>query len=238
MIRTIAAVTFLALAIAIVLPFLIVYTWLSGGADFMFEMAMKALRLSLRIVGVRVRVEGAENIPARPCIFVSNHVSNLDPPALVPYIPRRVAILAKKEVFRIPILSIGLRQTGIIPVDRGDTEAAAASVETAIQAMRDGRSFLVYAEGTRSRDGRLKRFKNGTFVMAIRAGAAVVPVSLIGTQRLMRKGEWYIRPGEVVARFGPSVDAAEFSVDQREELRDRVHDLVAAGLPPDQVPEP
>jgi 1-acyl-sn-glycerol-3-phosphate acyltransferase len=237
MIRTILGVTFLALAIAFILPFLIVYTWLSGSADFMFEMAMKALRLGLRIVGVRVRVEGTENIPARPCVFVSNHVSNLDPPALVPYIPRRVAILAKKEVFRTPILSIGLRQTGIIPVDRGDTEAAAASVDIAIQAMREGRSFLVFAEGTRSRDGRLKRFKNGTFVMAIRAGAAVVPVSLIGTQRLMRKGEWFIRPGEVTARFGPCVDAAQFSVAKREELRDRVHDLVAAGLPPDQAPE-
>jgi 1-acyl-sn-glycerol-3-phosphate acyltransferase len=184
-----------------------------------------------------VRVEGAENIPERPCVFVSNHVSNLDPPALVPYIPRRVAILAKKEVFRIPILSIGLRQTGIIPVDRSDTEAAAASVDAAIEALREGRSFLVFAEGTRSRDGRLKRFKNGTFVLAIRAGAAIVPVSLIGTQRLMRKGEWFMRPGEVVVRFGPFVDAAQYVVEQREELRDRVHDLVAEGLPAEQAPE-
>jgi 1-acyl-sn-glycerol-3-phosphate acyltransferase len=238
MIRTVVGVTFIALIIVFILPFLILSTWISGSADFMFEMAMKSLRIFLRIVGVRVRTEGAENIPARPCVFVSNHVSNLDPPALVPYIPRRVAILAKKEVFRIPILSIGFHQVGVIPVDRGDTESAAASVDAAIQSLRNGRSFLVFAEGTRSRDGRLRRFKNGTFLMAIRAGAAVVPVSLIGTQRLMRKGEWYIRPGEVVVRFGPFVDAAQYSLDGREQLRNRIHDLVAENLPPDQAPEP
>ena len=97
-------------------------------------------------------------------------------------------------------------------------------------------SFCVYPEGTRSRDGHLLPFKRGTFVMAIRAGVPVVPVSLAGTQELMRKGDWRIYPGEVVVKFGPAVDASEYKIEQREELRQIVQGLVAAGLPENQKP--
>jgi 1-acyl-sn-glycerol-3-phosphate acyltransferase len=236
MLRTIIVVVYLTAAIFLLLPFLILYTAIVRTADPMYFTAMKALRLALRMAGIRVRVEGAENIPARTCVFVSNHVSNVDPPALAPYIPRRVAILAKKEVFRIPILSIALRQTRILPIDRGNKDETSAAVDQAIEYLREGTSFLVFAEGTRSRDGHLKPFKNGTFIMAIEAGAMVVPISLIGTQNLMRKGEWFMRKGEMTVRFGPAVDASEYKIDHREALRKRVFALVAAGLPEDQRP--
>ncbi len=236
MIRSIFLVTYVGLAIALVLPFFILYSWITGSPDAMYRMAMITLRSALRILGIRVHVEGGENIPNRTCVFASNHVSNIDPIALVPFIPRRVAILAKKQVFRIPILSIGLRLCQIIPVDREDKEAAAASVNKAIEYLRGGTSFLVYPEGTRSPDGRLRAFKSGTFVMAIEAGVPVVPISLVGTQRLMRKGEWFIRPGEVIVRFGPAVDSEKYKFERREVLRERVRDLVAAGLPEDQRP--
>jgi 1-acyl-sn-glycerol-3-phosphate acyltransferase len=236
MIRTIIVVVYLLIAIFIVLPFYMLYTAISGQPDTMFEVAMKALRLALRIAGIRVRVEGVENIPARTCIFVSNHVSNVDPPALAPYIPRRVAILAKKEVFRIPVLATALRQVRILPIDRRNKEEASAAVNKAVEYLRDGTSYLVFAEGTRSRDAHLKPFKNGTFVMAIEAGAMVVPISLSGTQNLMRKGEWFIRPGEMTVRFGPAVDASKYSPDERDALRERVFELVAAGLPDEQRP--
>src|SRR5271155_3523217 len=136
MIRTIIVIVYLAIAIFLILPFYILYSAISGNPDPMYQVAMKALRLVLKIAGIRVRVEGTENIPPRTCIFVSNHVSNLDPPALVPYIPRRVAILAKKEVFRIPILATGMRLTQIVPVDRRDKEAAAASIDKAVEYLR------------------------------------------------------------------------------------------------------
>jgi 1-acyl-sn-glycerol-3-phosphate acyltransferase len=238
MIRTIFLVTYVGLAIAIILPFFILYSWITGSPEAMYNMAMVTLRSGLRIVGIRVHVEGNENIPDRTCVFASNHVSNVDPIALVPFIPRRVAILAKKQVFRIPILSIGLHLCQIIPVDREDKEAAAASVNKAIEYLRGGTSFLVYPEGTRSPDGRLRAFKSGTFVMAIEAGVPVVPVSLIGTQRLMRKGEWSIRPGDVIVRFGPAVDSEDYKFERREVLRERVRSLVAEGLPEDQRPLP
>jgi 1-acyl-sn-glycerol-3-phosphate acyltransferase len=236
MIRTILLVLFLGFAIVFVLPFYILQAWITGSPEIMYNMAMTAIRAGLKIAGVKVRVEGLENVPARPCVFASNHVSNLDAIAEVPFIPRRVAILAKKQVFRIPILAIGMRMTQIIPVDRDDKEAAAAAVSKAIEYLRSGVSFLVYPEGTRSRDGRLRAFKSGTFVMAIEAGVPVVPISLIGTQRLMRKGEWFIRPGEVTVRFGPAVEASNYTIEHREALRSRVRTLVASGLPEDQRP--
>jgi 1-acyl-sn-glycerol-3-phosphate acyltransferase len=236
MIRTIIVMVYIAFAMIFVLPWLILWTLLSGDVTFMYESFMIALRRALRMAGIRVHVEGLENIPAGVCVFASNHASNIDPVALVPNIPRRVSLLAKKEVFRIPVLSKALRLGKLIPVDRADKESAAQSVETGVNYLKDGLSFCVYPEGTRSKDGRLMPFKKGTFVMAIRAGVPVVPVSLAGTQRLMRKGDWTIHPGEVTVRFGPAVNAAEYSGDQRDVLRKRVEELVADGLPDDQKP--
>ena len=237
MIRTIMVLTFVALALVSVLPLLIVWTLLTGDAGAMYRIFMRALFVTMRLAGIRVRVEGLENIPSGVCVFASNHASNLDPVALVPNIPRRVALLAKKEVFRIPILTKAIRLAKLVPVDRGDKDAAAESVDKAVQYLKEGLSFCVFPEGTRSRDGRLLPFKRGTFLMAIRAEAWVVPVSLAGTQRLMRKGGWTIHPGEVVVRYGQAINAAEYSEDQRDELRQRVQALVAAGLPDEQKPQ-
>jgi 1-acyl-sn-glycerol-3-phosphate acyltransferase len=236
MIRTIIVLTFVALAMVFVLPVLIVWTLLTGDASFMYRVFIQALRVTMRLAGIRVRVEGLENVPSGVCVFASNHASNLDPVALVPNIPRRVALLAKKEVFRVPILAKAIRLAKLVPVDRADKEAAAESVDIAVGYLKDGLSFCVFPEGTRSRDGRLLSFKKGTFLMAIRAKAWVVPVSMAGTQRLMRKGDWTIHPGEVVVRYGQAINSAEYSDEQRDELRRRVQDVVAAGLPDDQKP--
>src|SRR5215472_17086920 len=105
MIRTIALALFLVLALLLVMPFFIVWTVLSGSPDAMYEMAMKTVRTSLCIANIRVRIEGLENIPVGVCIFAANHISNVDPLAFIPAIPRRVSILLKAELFRIPILA-------------------------------------------------------------------------------------------------------------------------------------
>ena len=236
MIRTIAVMLYVLPALVFVLPLLILWTLITGDANFMYWVFIGALRVTMRIAGIHIRVEGTEHIPPGVCVFASNHASNIDPVALVPNIPRRVALLAKKEVFSVPILSKALHLARLVPVDRADREAAAESVDIAVEYLKEGLSFLVYPEGTRSPDGHLLPFKKGTFVMAIRAGVPVVPVSLAGTQRLMRKGDWTLHPGEVIVRYGPPVDASEFSPDQRDLLRQRVQDLVTAGLPEDQKP--
>jgi 1-acyl-sn-glycerol-3-phosphate acyltransferase len=236
MIRTILAVLYLTLGIFLVMPWLILWSLATRSVDFMYGVAMKFVRAAVRIAGVRVRVEGAVNIPSGVCIFAANHVSNMDPLAFVPAIPRRVAILAKKEVFRIPILGTAMRMAKLVPVDRENKEAAAGTVDTAVKYLAEGLSFAVYPEGTRSQDGRLLPFKKGAFLIAIRAGVPVVPVSIVGAQDLLRKGEWSVRPGEVIVRFGQAVDVSAYTVEQRADLMARVEKLVAEGLPDNQKP--
>jgi 1-acyl-sn-glycerol-3-phosphate acyltransferase len=234
MIRTIALVLYFVLALVLIMPWLILWSLLTGSADLMYATAMKAVRLGDRIAGIRVRVEGLENVPAGVCVFAANHISNVDPLAFVPAIPRRVSLLVKNELFRVPILSAAMRLAKFVPVERGDPEAAAASVDIAVALLKQGLSFAVYPEGTRSPDGRLRPFKKGAFVMAIHAGVPVVPVSIAGAQHLMRKGDRAIHPGEVVVRFGSPVDASAYTMERRADLLARVESLVAAGLPPDQ----
>jgi 1-acyl-sn-glycerol-3-phosphate acyltransferase len=236
MIRTIAVALFLAFALLLVMPFLILWTLLSGTPDLMYEVAMKTVRASLQLARVKVRVEGLENIPPGVCIFAANHTSNVDPLAFVPAIPRRVSVLLKSELFRIPILSTAMRLAKFVPVDRADKEAAVASVDVALRVLKEGLSLAAYPEGTRSPDGRLKPFKKGTFAIAIEAGVPIVPASISGAQHLMRKGEWTIRPGEIVIRFGLPVDASQYTMERRTELLTRVEELVIAGLPEDQRP--
>jgi 1-acyl-sn-glycerol-3-phosphate acyltransferase len=238
MIRTLVAVVYFCLALLLIMPWLILYSWLAGNPDFMYGFAMQAIRIANWMVGIRVRIEGLENIPSGVCIFASNHLSNVDPVALVPAIPRRIALLVKKELFRVPVLSTAMGMAKFVPVDRSDREAAVASVDKAVERLKEGLSFAVFPEGTRSRDGHLRPFKKGTFVMAIQAGVPIVPVCLIGAQNLMQKGSRALHPGEVTVRFCPAVDASQYTFEQRGELLSRVEAIVAAGLPPEQQPLP
>lgn len=236
MIRALIACVFLALYVLIAGPPFILYTLLTRSVERLYRVGVGGARLALWLSGIRVRAEGREQIPHGVCIFVANHTSNADPPAVVAQIPRRVALLAKKEVFRVPILAQALRLGSFVPVDRSNREAAIASVERAIAHLERGISYLIFPEGTRSPDGRLRGFKKGPFVMAIRARVPIVPISVAGAHRVMGKGSWVLRPGLIRVRFHPPVDAGAYSLDRKEELIARVHAAVAAGLPDDQKP--
>jgi len=237
MIRTLLLGLFFGVAVVLVLPWFILWTVITGNPDRMYRLGMQTARLGNRIVGVRVRVEGLENIPPGACIFISNHASNLDAITYIPAIPRRVAVLIKKELMRIPILSFGMRRADYIFVARADREAAAA-IDVAVRTLKRGVSIAVFAEGTRSPDGRLRPFKRGALNMAMEAGVPIVPVSIAGTQRLQKKGSWIVRPGEAIIRYGPAVDTSSYTKKQRGELLARVESLVAAGLPSEQQPLP
>jgi 1-acyl-sn-glycerol-3-phosphate acyltransferase len=236
MIRTVTVGVFMSLFILLAGPPFILHAVLTGSVERLYAMALWGLGRALWIGGVQVCAEGVENIPPGVCIFAANHTSNVDPPVLVLAIPRRVALLAKKEVFRFPIVGTALRLASIVPVDRSDREAAVASVEKAVACLRAGVSYLIFPEGTRSPDGRLRPFKKGTFVMAIQAGVPVIPVSVVGAHLRMRKDEWAMHPGEVIIRFGPAVDGAAYTMERRGEMLSKVEEIIAAGLPEEQRP--
>lgn len=236
MLRVIFIIVFLSLYILIVGPPLLIYTVLAKNVDPLYRAGLGGVLFFMRAVGVRVRVAGLEKIPAETCLFVANHTSSADAPAVVGAIPRRIAVLLKESLFRWPIVGQAFTLAHFIPVKRDIREAAIASVERAAEAMRAGQSFLIYPEGTRSPDGRLQEFKKGAVVLAIKAGAPIVPVLCSGAHRVMAKRSLRIQPGEIVVEFLDPIDASQYTWEDRDALNQRVHDAMAAGLPPDQRP--
>lgn len=234
--RTLAAGSLTCAAVLLGLPFLILQTWLEGNPDAMYRVSMNFCRFIVRLAGIRVRAEGIENIPPGACIFAANHASNLDGVILLPAIPRRISLVAKRELFRLPVLGLGMRQAGFVAVDRAGKQAA-AGVATAVNTLKQGLSVFIFPEGTRSPDGRLRPFKKGAFAMAIEARAPIVPVAIAGTHRLLPRDKWIVHAGDVVVRFGPAVDAAAYAAKERGKLLARVESIVALALPPDQKPD-
>ncbi|HEV7968396.1 MAG TPA: lysophospholipid acyltransferase family protein [Candidatus Acidoferrales bacterium] len=236
MIRTVFVAIAMALCTLVLGPPLILLTLVTKSATLMYWTGVKMVVYVTRIAGEKVTVEGRENIPPGVCLFAANHTSNADAPAIVGAIPRRIAILGRKSLFDIPVVGTAFRLAKFVPVDRENRDAALASVKQAVEYIREGFSFLVYPEGTRSPDGRLRRFKKGSFAIAIEAGIPVVPVACSGAHRIMKKNSLIVRPGKVTVRFGKPIDASAYTVEQRDELAQRVHDAVAAELPEDQKP--
>jgi 1-acyl-sn-glycerol-3-phosphate acyltransferase len=236
MLRTIFIGVFLSLYIIVAGIPLLIYTVLSKNPDPLYWAGINGVMFFVRAVGVRVRVTGTERIPSGTCLFVANHTSSADAPAVVGAIPRRIAILLKKSLFDYPIVGQAFHLAHFIPVDRSQRDSAIASLEKATEAMRAGQSFLIYPEGTRSPDGRLQEFKRGAVVMAIKAGVPIVPVACSNAHRIMEKRSLVIHPGEILVEFLESIDASKFAFEGREELNELVHDALAAGLPPDQRP--
>jgi 1-acyl-sn-glycerol-3-phosphate acyltransferase len=235
MIRTFAVLLLFTPGVVLLGPLLVLWTVIVGSPDLMYWTAQKFIRLGARVAAVGLKVEGLENIPARVCVFAANHASNIDPLALIISTPTRVGILVKRELFRIPILAAAMRVSGYVRVDRASKQAA-AGIGAAVQTLKRGLSLLVFVEGTRSVDGRLQSFKKGAFAMAIQAKVPIVPVSIAGTQHILRKGAWSVHPGEVTIRFAPAVDASGYTIDRRPELIARVRAQIAADLPADQRP--
>jgi 1-acyl-sn-glycerol-3-phosphate acyltransferase len=236
MLRTLFIAVFLSLYILIVGPPLLVYTLVTRNPDPIYWSGVNGVMFFVRAVGVKVRVCGYDKIPQGTCLFVANHTSSADAPAVVGAIPRRIAILLKASLFKWPIVGHAFLSAHFIPVNRGSHEAAIVSMEKAIEAMKAGQSFLIYPEGTRSPDGRLQEFKKGAVVMAIKAGVPIVPMACSGAHRVMEKRSLVIHPGEILVEFLDPIDASKYSLEERDALNEHVHNVMAAGLPPDQRP--
>lgn len=195
---------------------------LSGSFRMMYRWGMGIMALGVKVAGIRVRREGLENIrPGTEYIFLSNHVSNLDPPVLLPAIPGMTSVFLKRELMKIPLLGTAMRMGKFVPVSRGNSrEEARRSVEAAVDALRSGLHITIFPEGTRSPDGRLQPFKKGAFFLAEGTGAPIIPVVITGTERMMPKGTLKIEPGEAVVRFLPAIRPQDYA--SREELMEAV----------------
>lgn len=207
------------------------WTLLTKNITWLYWASMWVTRAGIRAAGIKVRHVGFENIPTdRACIFMCNHVSNLDPPILVPAIPTRCSVLLKKELMNIPILGTAMTMGGFIPVERGHRrDAAQATVAAAGKAIRDGLNIVVFPEGTRAIDGRLSTFKKGPFFLAMQTGAPIIPVAISGTETMMRKGSSLVTPGVATIEMLPVIEAKDYA--SREALMRAVREAIAAALP-------
>jgi 1-acyl-sn-glycerol-3-phosphate acyltransferase len=198
------------------------YSLLKGNIRTMYGWAMFAMRAGIRAGGIRVVIQGTENIPTgESCIFLSNHVSNLDPPILLPAIPGMCSVFLKKSLMKIPFVGIAMRMAKYVPVSRGHSrQEAEQSVAIAADALRSGMHIFIFPEGTRSPDGNLLPFKKGAFFLAADANAPMVPIVIQGTARMMRKGSLKIFPGVATVRFLPPIHPQNFAT--REDLMDAV----------------
>src|SRR6516225_6278998 len=236
MLRALFMCAAMTLYILLLGPPLLLYTYFSRDPNPLYWAALRGVLFFVRAVGVRIKVKGTERIPPGTVIFAANHTSSADAPAVVGAIPRRIAILLKQSLFQVPIVGQAFHLARFIPVDRFRRESAIESLEKATEAIKQGQSFLIYPEGTRSPDGRLQEFKKGTAVMAIKSGAPVVPVACSGAHRVMEKRKLKITPGDILVEFLGPIDPTKYSLEQRDELLQEIHDRLAAGLPPDQRP--
>jgi len=207
------------------------WCWLTGNVLPLYKGTRFMLSSSCGMAGVRFHVTGLENIPRdRACIFMSNHVSNLDPPALVSLIPGRTSAFMKRSLMNLPVLGTGFRQGEFIAVDRsGNAADARTSVAAAQQVLAKGVHMTTFVEGTRSPDGRMMPFKKGPFFLAMAAGAPCIPVSIHGTEKILGKGSLRMTPGPAYVVFHAPIDPAGFAT--REELMQAVRTAIASGLP-------
>ncbi|MGA9062324.1 MAG: lysophospholipid acyltransferase family protein [Terracidiphilus sp.] len=207
------------------------WCWMTGNVLPLYKATRFMLSSSCRLAGVRICTQGLVHVPrGRACIFMSNHVSNLDPPALISIIPGRTSAFMKRSLMRLPILGTGFRQGEFIAVDRsGNPDDAQRSVTEAQRVLMRGVHMTTFVEGTRSPDGRMLPFKKGPFFLAMASGAPCIPVSIHGTETILRKGSLRIHPGVANVVFHPPIDPAAFAT--REELMHAVRAAIASGLP-------
>lgn len=231
--RTIATLLFWIIVVPPAALIAFPWTFITGKPGFLYWVGMNLAYAGARISGARAKVVGMENLdPDGTYIFMSNHVSNLDPPLLIPLIPGRSSVLAKKEIWRIPILGKALDLAEIVPVERSNRDSAINSIRRAGEVMKHHIHMTIFPEGTRSPDGRLMPFKKGPFHLAAETGFPIVPVTILGTYEMMPKHSSIVLSGTATLVLHPPVDPKQFS--SREELMQAVWNQINSSLPPER----
>jgi 1-acyl-sn-glycerol-3-phosphate acyltransferase len=231
MLRASLVYAFVALYVLVLGPAGLAWSVLSGKTGCLFTLARACLRAAGWMSGIRLRVRGNDRlVPGAAYLFLSNHECNFDGPILECATGLDCRAVVKKEMMRIPLLSAILNRVNFVPVDRSDPTKARASIDRAAQLLREGVPFFAFPEGTRSRDGRLATFKKGVFVMAIKSGVPVVPVSIRNSRAIQPPGRYGITPSLVEVVFHEPIPTSGMALEDREALLQSTREAIERGL--------
>jgi len=232
--RSIATYVAVSLYIAIIGSPFVLIALIIRSPMILYQIGLFGVRLGEWLSGITVKIVGRERILLdRAAVYAVNHTSNVEPPILYAALSQlfpRLRIVYKAELRKLPILVNAFDLGGFVPLQRGNPEQSLPAIEQAADALRDGNSFLIFPEGTRSRTGALLPFKKGGFIMALKAQAPVVPVAIVGARDAMRKGSFVINPVTIEVRFGEPVETRGMSLAERDALVATVRSRVAALL--------
>ena len=217
-------------------PPILLFSWLVNKHDLVYPWALFGARNWLRLSGVRVKVTGLEKLdPKQTYVFVSNHRSYLDTAAMFVFTGRRIGLLAKKELLKVPVLGVEMGVVNVMAIDRTNRESGIRTTEAAARRIQSGVSFAVFVEGTRAKPGELLPFKKGAFYMARQAGVPVVPVAIRNSDVLMGKGTGEATSGTIELVFLPPVETVEMTTDEdMNRLIASVRDAIAKELNMDE----
>lgn len=234
-VRTLATLAGVSLYVLLLAPPALLWTVATRNPSLLYAVGGLGIRLGFALAGIRVAVRGREHIQTGAAVYAGNHASNLEPPVLfdaLRVLYPDVAVLYKAELRRLLLLVWVFDAAGFVPVERANPGQSLPAVNRAAEALKAGKSFMIFPEGTRSKTGELLPFKKGGFVMAITAQAPIVPVAISGARAAMRRGSILIWPATVTVEFAPPVATAGLSFTQRDDLIRTVRDAIASRLPP------
>ena len=204
---------------------------ISPGENKVHKIANLWARMLLWLTSTRVDVIGRENVlKNKPQIFMANHQSDFDILIVLAHIPGQFRWIAKKELFKIPVFGKAMRNAGYIEIDRQNHEKALKSLDEAAQKIREGKSVVTFPEGTRSKDGKIRPFKQGMFHLAIQAGVPIVPISIIGANEIMPKRTLKVKPGRITMVIDQPVDVSGYTLETRSELIERIRNIIVRNL--------
>lgn len=227
MIRSILILSlYVFLTITIGIPALIV-SFITGKREFLFKVGKFGLLLSKPLFGMKLKVYGMENIDfKKPHIFMANHASLIDAPLLFLILPIPVRIFPKKELFKIPVIGKGMERVGFIPVDRSDSNKGRMAIEKGVEMIKEkGWSFLIFPEGTRTWNGNLLPFKKGGFILSIKSGLPIVPITIKGTREMLPRGKFSIKKGAVEVKFHEPISPEGYTIEEKDRLLEKVREI-------------
>jgi|Deesub1362B_J571_1020462.scaffolds.fasta_scaffold01183_4 1-acyl-sn-glycerol-3-phosphate acyltransferase len=211
---------------------LILYARLTKKVSPLFKLGEFAVNLGQKISGVKIEINGLDKIdPAKSYVYMANHQSLVDGPLLFKIIPQQLRVLLKKEVFRIPLVGTGMKIVEFIPINRSDKAGARKSIDLAIEKIKEKNySFLIFPEGTRSLDGNLLPFKRGGFVLAIKSGIPIVPITIIGSREVLPKKKFFIKKGKIKVIFHSPISTKGLEYEDRFMLTEKVREIIKQAL--------